>query len=431
MTPAARTQAAIEILDEILGKQIRFEDFFRKWSRQHRYAGSKDRAAIKETVFQVFRNRAMLQWMAPDAQGRLLVAGLMRWIHDLSRDDLALAFNGGDYGPAPLSDHEWQRLETGTPAHAPKWAQLNIPKWLEGELRRRFGDTLEDELQAMSGRAALHIRTNRLKTTRDRLSADLTERGVENSSLTLSPDGLELPTGTRLQDTDLYKSGAFEIQDLGSQIVGLVCAAKPGETVVDLAAGAGGKALHLAATMENQGRLVACDADEARMKDLSKRASRAGVTCVETHVLTTEARGRLSTEISGRADLVLVDAPCSGSGTWRRRPEARWWLTPKSLEKFVSAQKALLELAADLVKPGGRLVYVTCSILPTENQEVVSAFQVTNPAFKVIPSALVWPGGANGAPEAEHGMGIELTPLRHNTDGFFISVFVKNPVGTT
>ncbi len=425
MTPAARTQAAIDILDDVLGRQIRFDEYFRNWARQHRYAGSKDRAAIKEIVFQVFRHMGELRWRAGSDDVRLLVAGLRRWCEGQDLAHIETDFSGTKYGPPALSEAERDVLNRQRDEDMPLWAKLNVPEWLEPHLKRQFGDDLADEMAAMSGRAQLFIRINTVRTTLPELQADLKRLDIPSTPSPLCPTALELPEDTRLLDLDLYKEGAFEIQDLGSQIAGQICAVEEGMLVVDLAAGAGGKTLQLAAAMSNQGRLIACDVDQRRLDRFVRRAGRAGVECVETRLLGSGGEEVLVQELANAADVVLVDAPCSGSGTWRRRPEARWWLTPQMLAGFVKTQHELLALAQMLVKPGGRLVYVTCSVLPPENQDLVRSFEEQCGAIASMAwDELAAKAGLCGLDDG-NANGVQLTPYRHNTDGFFINVLEK------
>ena len=427
MTPSARVQAAIDILDDVFGKQVRFEDYFRTWSRQNRYAGSKDRAAIKEIVFQVFRHYAELRWRVRDITPRMAVAALLRWVREDTLTDIEALFSGQRYAPARLSERERQSLQGECPADRPRHVALNVPDWLVAPLVRQFGDEVDDELDAMSGRAPLHIRANALKTARGRLKADLGQLGIESRELQESDHALGVAPETQLQTLDLFDGGAFEIQDLGSQIAGDLCLAKPGMLVMDLAAGAGGKTLQLAAALQNIGRVIACDVDGRRLERLQKRASRAGVDIVETCVLKSKERARILTEFEGQCDVVLVDAPCSGSGTWRRRPEARWWLTREMIDQFREIQLDLLRFGSHLVSERGRLVYVTCSVLPDENQDVVEEFERMASSFQSSP--LHETAKKLGVPDgvfSRSAPGLQLTPRRLNTDGFFINVFRKN-----
>ncbi len=419
MTPAARIQAAIEILNDVLGEPLRFDDYFRTWARQHRYAGSKDRAAIKDMVFHIFRHFGEVAWRLPKADSRSLVAGYLVWCDGKSATDMDEIFGAAKYGPAPLTAAEKDLLFTDVTETPPVWAALNVPEWLLPQLIRQFGDELSEELEAMNGRAPLYVRANRLKTTASNLRVTLGQSQIPAEAGHGLPDALAVPPDTRVQDLDAFKQGDFEIQDLGSQIAGDLCDASPGATVVDLAAGAGGKTLQLAAAMSDRGHLIACDIDRERLDRLEKRAKRAGVTCVETVCLDSTGRNDLLTRMKAAADLVLIDAPCSGTGTWRRRPEARWWLTPDHLDRFTQAQQDLLDLGAQLVKPGGRLVYVTCSILPRENQDQMRAFETAHPDFVPVESV------TTNVPSVDLDnmhQGVQLTPRRHNTDGFFIKI---------
>ena len=419
MTPAARIQAAIEILNDVLGEPFRFDDYFRSWAREHRYAGSKDRAAIKDMVFQIFRHFGDVAWRLPQADSRSLVAGYLVWCEGTSQADLEAIFGAAKYGPAALTETEKELLFEQGGETPPTWAILNVPEWLVPQLQRQFGSALQEELAAMNDRAPIYLRANRLKSTAAKLRAVLAQADITADPVDKMPDALRVSPDTRLQDLDAFKNGDFELQDLGSQIAGHLCDVSPGETVIDLAAGAGGKTLQLAAAMANRGQLIACDIERQRLDRLERRARRAGVTCVETVCLDGAGRRELCGRMAGSADLVLIDAPCSGTGTWRRRPEAKWWLTPDHVQRFKQSQNELLELGASLVKPGGRLAYVTCSLLPEENQDQVAAFEAGHPEFVPVESMDATCLSLVG--HASHE-GVQLTPRRHNTDGFFIKI---------
>jgi 16S rRNA (cytosine967-C5)-methyltransferase len=387
VTPAARAQAAIELLDEILVAArdggAAADTLIARYFKTRRYAGARDRRAVRELIY-----RAIRRGGERPASGRAAMIGL-------ARDDKEVAgwFDGSPHAPATIEPAE-------------PFARAGIaPVWLT----KRLASSLDaDELPALLGRAPLDLRVNRLKTTRAEVLAQLPDA----VPTPLAPDGLRLPDGTNVETLVPWTEGLIEVQDEGSQLVARAARAAPGLTVVDLCAGAGGKSLALAADMAGQGRLVACDADRARLSRLAPRAVRAGAT-VDTRLLDSGREGDALKDLVGMADVVLVDAPCSGTGTWRRNPEARWRLTPDRISRLVALQSHLLDVAADLVRPGGHLVHIVCSLLDEEGPGQVAAFLERNPAWRADPSPIPQ-GSACGA-------GRRLTPARDGTDGFFVA----------
>ncbi|WP_338244534.1 RsmB/NOP family class I SAM-dependent RNA methyltransferase [Aurantiacibacter hainanensis] len=391
MTPSARVQAAIEILDQVIaaarGNGPPADRLVADWFKSHRFAGSKDKRAIREHVFEAVRACGPV----PDS-GRAAMLGLAE-----EQPDLRALFDGSQYGPAAIGENE-RPAEGGI-----------APEWLEDRLIA--SGVTQEEAAALLGRAPLDVRINRLKVRQG--APDLPEEG---ESLSL-PDALRFPTGTPVTGWDAYEKGLIEVQDLGSQLACKAIGAQAGETVVDLCAGAGGKTLALAAAMENRGTLVAADTDRRRLSQLGPRAARAGAQ-IEAEVLLDP--GREADALAawlGEADRVLVDAPCSGTGTWRRNPEARWRLSDGDLKRLVQLQARLLGLAAELVKPGGTITYVTCSLLDEEGAGQVDAFLAGNPDWTA--QALDLPLGT------PRGAGIRLSPSRDGTDGFFIARIAK------
>ena len=409
MTPAARLQMAIEIL-EGLGQTAQPADrFLKAWFRSRRFAGSKDRRAIAEQVFAVQRHRAhFAHRMGGDTPRALVIAALIE-----AGDDPALLFTGG-YGPAPLTEDECSAIATA-PRPAPRWVQGEYPQWLDQELRRAFGDRLQEEMAAFIARAPADIRVNSLKATRDEVVAALKDAGMACAPAPYAPHGIRI-TGdaANLSKSALFESGAFEFQDEAAQIAAELCSVRPGMRVLDLAAGAGGKSLAFAASMQNQGEIIACDIRGEALFELEQRAARAGVTIIRTLVLS-EGAGP-----SGPFDAVFVDAPCSGTGTWRRQPELRWRLTPGRLAELMALQDRLLDQAAGLVRPGGRLVYATCSILGCENQDRMAALVARQPGFRPLDLAETWPGTVPGLAQD-----FRASPARTGTDGFYCAALIK------
>jgi 16S rRNA (cytosine967-C5)-methyltransferase len=391
MTPAARVQAAIEILDLVIAaarvQGAPADRIMADWFRTRRFAGSKDRRAVRELAY------AAIRACGPVPQsGR---AAMLR----LAEGDPALAglFTGVGHGPAPI--------RAGEPVAAGGVA----PAWLEAALAES-GIAGEAAL-ALLDRAPLDLRVNTLKAERATLALP------EAAEPTLALDGLRLPHGTNVESWEAYQSGQIEVQDTGSQLACAALAAQPGELVVDLCAGAGGKTLALAAAMGNRGRLIACDVDRARLSRLEPRAIRAGVSIIATRLLDTGREAAELRDLTGSVDAVLVDAPCSGTGTWRRNPEARWRLTPDQLSRYAMIQARLLDLAVTLLRPGGRIGFVTCSLLDAEGAGQVAAFLARHPGWSPLPAM---PGV--GEPR---GGGLRLSPLGDGTDGFFIACLAK------
>ncbi len=387
MTPAARTQAAIELLDEVIAAAQRggaaADTLIARYFTTRRYAGSKDRRAVRELVYAAIRRAGEIP-----ASGRSAMLAVAA-----ADTDVAATFDGSTHGPAPID-----------PAERPTAPGI-MPTWL-AEALAASGVT-PDQQAALIDRAPLDVRINRLIADADAV-ADL--GGTPIAGL---PDALRLPTGTNVEPL----AGRIEVQDAGSQIVSLAAQAAPGQSIVDLCAGGGGKTLALAAAMANQGHILAADVDRARLSRLTPRANRAGVTIVETRLLDPNREAAALSDWIGRADCVLIDAPCSGTGTWRRNPEARWRLTPDRLARFATQQRHVLDVGAPLVRPGGALVYIVCSLLDVEGAGQVDAFLADHPGWRSAPLDL--PAGTN------HGPGLRLDPLRHGTDGFFVARLIR------
>jgi 16S rRNA (cytosine967-C5)-methyltransferase len=407
MTPAARLQMAIEILEGLDRTAQPTDRFLKAWFRVRRFAGSKDRRAIAEQVYSVQRHRARLgHRMGSDTPRALVIALLVE-----AGEDAAALFSGG-YGPAPLTDAERAAI-AATPPPAPAWVTGEYPQWLEPELIRAFSDGLPQAMAGLIPRAPVDLRVNTLKAARDDVIAALTQDGIIAAPTPYAPHGIRIAgEAPNLSRSALFESGAFEFQDEAAQIASCLCQAAPDTRVLDLAAGAGGKSLALAAAMQNTGEIVACDVRGEALFELQKRAARAGVTIIKTLPLEHAAP-------EGVFDLVLVDAPCSGSGTWRRQPELRWRLTPARLAELTEIQDRLLDQAASATAPGGRLVYATCSILPLENQDRADAFRARRPDFSPLNLGENWSGAA------PPGLGADLraSPGLTGTDGFYCAGF--------
>jgi 16S rRNA (cytosine967-C5)-methyltransferase len=387
VTPAARAQAAIELLDDIVRAAreggAAADTLIARYFKTRRYAGARDRRAVRELVYRAIRRAGEIP-----VSGRAALIGLVG-------DDPALAasFDGSPHGPAPIMP-----VEAGAAAGV-------APDWL---MQRLAGSLPAEELPALLERATFDLRVNRLKTTRDEVLAMLPDA----VPTPLAPHGFRLPEGTKVETLPAWGEGLIEVQDEGSQLVVRAARALPGMTVVDLCAGAGGKSLALAAEMGGEGRLIACDADRARLSRLVPRALRAGAT-VETRLLDADREEAALQDLVGQVDVVLVDAPCSGIGTWRRNPEARWRLTPQRIDRLLALQAHILDIAAPLVRPSGHLVHIVCSLLDAEGAGQVAAFLDRHPGWRADPDAI--PEGRR------HGAGRRLTPGHDGTDGFFVA----------
>lgn len=393
MTPAARVQAAIDLLDEVIGaaraQGASADRIAADWFRSRRYIGSKDRRAIRDLV-----------WSAIRVCGEVPPSGRAAMLR-LAADDANLAglFDGSNYGPAPVSPGE------------PVAADGIAPAWLVQRLEAA-GLGPQDQASLL-GRAPLDIRANRLKIAREALRGRLPVAAEPLAA----PDGLRLPAGTPAESWPEFAEGLFEVQDAGSQLACMALAASPGERVVDLCAGAGGKTLALGAAIGNRGELLACDIDRARLSRLPERARRAGV-LAQVRLLDPGREAEMLADWNGRADAVMIDAPCSGTGTWRRNPEARWRLDPAAIERYCRMQARVLDVGAGLVRPGGRLTYVVCSLLDAEGADRIDAFLAANTGWEPAAQSL-----SAGAP---HRKGWRLVPFRDGTDGFFFATLRRH-----
>ena len=429
MTPAARLSAAIELLAAIETDPRRpadavANDFF----RQRRFIGGSDRRAVADRIWGVLRSRRRLAWWLGRAEvpatPRLLVAAALM-LQGWTPDGVAKSFSGGKFGPSALRPEEaaaLRALEGHTLDHPdmPEAVRLEVPDWVLPSLAARFGPALVEELAALAEPAPLDLRANLLKATRAQVQESLAAEGVEATPTPLSPWGLRVPGRRPVTAGRTFQQGLVEIQDEGSQLVAALVGAAPEMRVADWCAGAGGKTLALAMTMQNRGHIAACNVSAARLEGAVRRLRRAGVHNVERHVV--EPGDKWAKRRAGGFDRVLVDAPCTGIGTWRRNPDARLRLSARDLTELQAKQAAILDQAARLVRSGGRLVYATCSLLTEENEAQVQSFLAAHPDFAVVPLARAWDLPA--APPCP-GPFLTLTPLRHGTDGFFAAVLER------
>ncbi len=431
MTPAARLSAAIELIETIDAQRVPAAKALKEWGTAHRYAGSGDRAAISGLSWDVLRRRASSAWIMDNDTPRARVLGMLKVERGLDVGTIAALCDGGRFAPEPLTERERVALVSRSLDNAPSHIAGDYPEWLDGYLAQVFGDDRVAEATAMASRAPLDLRVNTLKAKRERILSSLAHLGAQPTLW--SPLGLRIELGADARNPGIHAEedfikGAIEVQDEGSQLATLVSAAKPGEQVIDLCAGAGGKTLALAAMMQGKGRLIATDRDKRQLAPIHERLSRAGVHNAD--VRTPKGEGDTLGDIRASADLVLIDAPCTGTGTWRRNPDAKWRMRPGALEVRLKDQIEVLDRAAALVKPGGRIAYITCSVLPPENGEQVRAFVARHPQFSVVPpsqtvTALGDKAEHFAAATLQSPEGLLMTPRRTGTDGFFVSVLKK------
>lgn len=435
MTPGAQTAAAIDILSEIETAARPADDAAADYFHRRRYIGAKDRAEIASQIYAVLRHRAALDWwiarisrgsLAPAARSRAL-AGLVL-VAGRPPNAVAASCDGDRFRPAKLDPAEARLLDglcgrTLRHPEMPRAVAHDVPDWLEPYLDRTFGKHLEREMAGLNAPAPIDLRVNLLKADRDKVRRALAAEGVAAEPTPLSPIGLRLHKRAPLSGLAAFRDGLFDVQDEGSQVAALLAGARPHMRVVDFCAGAGGKTLALAAQMANRGKLVACDVSARRLERAARRLRRAGVTNVERRVLESE-RDKWVKRHAGSFDRVFVDAPCLGTGTWRRNPDAKWRAAPRDLAELALRQQQILVSAARLVRPGGRLVYATCSLLHEENEGQAEAFLAAQPDFAPVPAAQAWAETIGGAPPTR-GPYLLLTPARHGTDGFFVAIFER------
>lgn len=444
MTPQARIRAAIEILEHVQSvwasdRRVPIDGLLNDIFRARRYMGAKDRGAVSELVYYVLRNGGALEWHIEQSDRsvtprRVVMIALLHlpWqgAKPLGVEGIDALFSGGQYGPSPLQETERRMLErcAERPLEMPQMpdaARYNYPDWMESRLVASFGEQKAAAMAALNAQAPVDLRCNTLKCPdRAALILALDREGHFATPTPHSPLGVRLGKRLPAFTTQAFKDGMFEMQDEGSQMAALLVEAKPGQKVIDFCAGAGGKTLAIAATMENKGRILAWDNHENRLAQMRKRLARAGVNNVQTHVLADES-DPFTKRHRNSADWVLVDAPCSGSGTWRRNPDLKWRISPDDLRELCALQSRILGAAARLVKPGGRLVYVTCSIFLEENFHIVKTFLDQHPTFRVEAPGKLW----NKHLIAREGVGASmvLTPHRDGTDGFYAAVLLKDP----
>lgn len=423
MTPSARIKAVIDILEKIAASRIPMDATVGDYMRHRKYIGAKDRADIVERIYNMVRAHARLGWHlqragAPDTV-RMRVISWLSLGEAKSATDIEKLFDGSQYGPEKLSDEEKKFSFQDGLNHPgmPEAVRAECPPEHEQTMREYFGADFTAEMEAMIAPATLDLRVNIRALAREEAKESLKKDGVETDETPYSPWGLRARGKAFLSKTKAFVKGHVEIQDEGSQLIAHVCGVKPGMQVLDFCAGAGGKTLALAAAMNCKGRIVAMDNEPARLEKGRQRFKRAGVSdVIEVRPLTDEKNRKWLKRQKGTFDVVLIDAPCSSTGTWRRNPDLRWRQYGPSLAELLPVQAEILEKASKAVKPDGKLVYATCSLLPDENERQVEKFLSAHPDFVRTP-----PGEA---PCDENGF-MRLTPRRHNTDGFFATVMTR------
>jgi len=426
--PAGRLQAAIEILTEIVERHRPASQSLADWGRSHRFAGSGDRAAIGNLVYDALRHRASIAWRMGAETPRALGLGVVVFDWGETVESLAQMFAGDAHAPEALSNEECKAFAASTLDAAPGWVQAEIPEWLEEPFKENFEEEFVAEGQALALRPPTDFRVNTLKADRDKVTKALKRYTLEATPL--SATGLRLapsvgPSRTsNIQPEAPYQKGWIEVQDEGSQVCSSLVFAQPGEQVLDYCAGAGGKTLALAAAMANKGQIFAYDTDRNRLAPIYERLKRAGTRNVQV-------RGPDDPldDLALKMDRVVVDAPCTGSGVWRRRPDAKWRLTPDALEKRLEEQRLVLEQASGYVRPGGYLCYITCSVLPQENEGRVYGFLEENDEFELLSAGEVWESlyaDVDLKPWSSDDCSVTLTPATTGTDGFFFAVMGRS-----
>ncbi|MGD9981645.1 MAG: RsmB/NOP family class I SAM-dependent RNA methyltransferase [Hyphomonadaceae bacterium] len=424
MRPGARQQAAIEILTSLETQRRPAADAVKDWMLSHRFAGSKDRAEIGDLVFGALRWKQSSAWRMGEDTPRAWVWGALRWGFGQSAEWIENSLADDPHAPSPMTEAERNALNGATLDGAPAHVRGDFPEWLNESFLRAFGDSAAEEGAALAAPAPLDLRANTLKTDRGKLIAALAESPKLKAPPTPTPhapDGVRIPWSQGRTfpwaSEQSFVKGWFEVQDEGSQIAARVSGAEAGMQVADVCAGGGGKTLALAALMQNKGQIFAHDIDGRRLAPLRERLDRAGVRNVQIRapMRTKDALG----DLQERMDVAFVDAPCTGSGTWRRSPDSKWRLRPNALAKRLEEQQQALAIAAPLVKPGGRLVYVTCSVLPEENEDAVAAFLGAYAEFVPVGLELA------GLPAHERAIGVQMTPRVTGCDGFYVAVLQR------
>ncbi|MET1415593.1 RsmB/NOP family class I SAM-dependent RNA methyltransferase [Roseibium sp. HPY-6] len=428
MKDGGRLAAAIEVLAEMENRHRPVQAALKDWGNSHRFAGSGDRTVIGNLVFDALRNKASLSAHMGSEEPRAIVLATYALTWDKGVEALNAALEQDRHAPEPLSEVETASLTSGRTGDLSASATADVPDWLWPEFLEAFGDEAEAEGIALATRAPVDLRANTLKSDQEKILKRLAHTGAVATKL--SPHGVRIEAKPGLarmphiQAEEGYRKGWFELQDEASQLAALLAQAKPGEQVLDYCAGGGGKTLALAAAMQNKGQLYAYDADRLRLAPIHERLQRAGVRNIQVR----DPASSTLADLEAQMDLVFIDAPCTGTGVWRRRPDSKWRLAEKALNDRIEDQRNVLRAASRYVKSGGRLVYVTCSVLLRENQRQADWFLNENKDFRALSVIDIWksvlPGRGEPKYVSERGE-ILMTPASSNTDGFFVSMFER------
>jgi 16S rRNA (cytosine967-C5)-methyltransferase len=418
MHPNALLELATDLLHKVLQFDSPADGVVSAFFREHRALGARERHTLAETVYEVLRKRSLYQHLAQSGKG------------EMERRLAVLAWQGNaGFLRAALSEQEQQWLEKTQAVDRsalPEKLRHNLPEWLAEPLQRELGEDFWPLVDSMNQPAALDLRVNTHKAKRDEVQAALATAGIDAQPTPYSPWGLRVQGKPALNKLDVFTEGQVEVQDEGSQLLALMTDAKRGEMVVDFCAGAGGKTLALGASMRNTGRLYAFDTSGHRLAALKPRLARSGLSNVYPVQIAHERDDRIK-RLAGKIDRVLVDAPCSGLGTLRRNPDMKWRQSPQAIAELKEKQAAILASAARLVKPGGRLVYATCSLLGEEDEDIARAFGTAHERdFKLVPAVEVLEKAHVGAaPSLVRDEFLRLWPHRHGTDGFFAATWER------
>jgi len=425
MIPSARVAAALEILDDIARADAPADAIISNWNRTHRFAGSKDKRAIRELVYRDLRKGAQYRWLSglvggdpTSPRARMIMASEQE-----GAGTAVARFDGSQYGPPVLSEAELAqvaKLHDMSTGKAPDWVTCDCPEELYGLLASQWPQSVVEEFQALNERAPVDLRVNTMRVNVDEARAALAEAEYEVVPTSFSPIGLRGSEHTNFSTLTPFRKGLIDPQDESSQLVSLLVDARPEMKVIDLCAGAGGKSLSLSAMMENKGEIVSCDTLMSRLSRMEPRRARLGADNIRVQAV---EDGEIPEGMEGWADRVLVDAPCTGSGTWRRSPELRWRTGLDDIETYAETQTALLATAAQMVKPGGRLIYAVCSIFNAEGRDIARGFEETNPSFSRVPVADAL--GSELANRLNAYLELVLTPHRHRTDGMYAVIFER------
>ena len=421
MKDESRIEASIELLSEIEESNLPADVISTQYFRARRYIGSKDRRRISEIVFAIIRNRLLIRHLAGEKSytPRLAVMIYLIALEKESKDDVDALFSGDHHAPEQMDTREFEiikQLSIDDINDLPENIRFSIPDWAFTRINEYF-EKPRKEFAALNQAASLDLRVNTLKSNYNDVCAKLKEYEFEFGRGKYSPWCIRMPRGKNLSDSEIYRDGMIEVQDEGSQLIAVLVDAKPGDSVFDMCAGAGGKTLAIGAMMQNKGRLIAGDINDGRLDQLTARAKRAGLTNLEKRYTGSKDKKWIKRQ-EANFDKVLLDVPCTGTGTWRRNPDLKWRFNESDLQEIMKKQKSILGFGAKLVKPGGRLVYSTCSIMRDENETQIEKFLEQNPDFSLFDISGMIPG--------LEGPYLRLTPAQHQTDGFFGAVLIKS-----